>query len=102
MIRRPPRSTLFPYTPLFRSELGTVAGAEEGLRLRSPHRDRAPLVRADPRVRHDAVCTHQGCAVSMWRAEAKTLFRSEEHTPELQSPPHLVCRPLPEKTNKTT
>src|SRR5213595_3312809 len=37
-------------------KLGTVAGTEEGFRLRSPHRDRAPLVRADPRVRHDAVC----------------------------------------------
>src|SRR3989442_9503777 len=68
MIRRPPRSTLFPYTTLFRSRSrrGQV----------DPAGDRRPDVR---HVRHDA--------------------RSEEHTSELQSRPHLVCRLLLEKKN---
>src|SRR4051794_41569063 len=67
MIRRPPRSTLFPYTTLFRSEAGAVAGAEAGAAL--AHDDLAPA----------------------------HLLRSEEHTSELQSPVHLVCRLLLEK-----
>src|SRR5438552_14856075 len=69
MIRRPPRSTLFPYTTLFRS---------------------------------------RACAsvsrVSRWRStsatRARTYSRSEEHTSELQSPDHLVCRLLLEKKKK--
>src|SRR5256885_13081457 len=74
MIRRPPRSTLFPYTTLFRSHL---CG---GLAVRGPHRPLAgggvpPLA-----------CAH--------------LDRSEEHTSELQSPCNLVCRLLLEKKNK--
>src|SRR5215813_14653264 len=78
MIRRPPRSTLFPYTTLFRSmnrhRLGPARGAGE--RVRDP------------------------------------VHRSEEHTSELQSRPHLVCRlllekkkpklPIPTRINKTT
>src|SRR3989442_2031745 len=73
MIRRPPRSTLFPYTTLFRSEevhglvqFDAFDAADRG-RLRSP------------REMHD---------------------RSEEHTSELQSRPHLVCRLLLEKKKK--
>src|SRR3990170_6385282 len=67
MIRRPPRSTLFPYTTLFRSRL--VRGRPELLG-----------------ARHD-----QGLR------RARPLRRSEEHTSELQSPDHLVCRLLLEK-----
>src|SRR5258708_31030104 len=67
MIRRPPRSTLFPYTTLFRS-----------------HRLSRPL-------RHAIY----GVEVSGWRQP-----RSEEHTSELQSPDHLVCRLLLEKKKK--
>src|SRR5690348_17786278 len=73
MIRRPPRSTLFPYTTLFRSH------------LRPPWRRRGR-----PRNRNDA------------RREALRGDRSEEHTSELQSPVHLVCRLLLEKKKKKT
>src|SRR5258708_24426161 len=76
MIRRPPRSTLFPYTTLFRSttalddKIGRALGLLRGARL---------------------------------MASEETLFllsRSEEHTSELQSPDHLVCRLLLEKKKK--
>src|SRR3989442_10910707 len=81
MIRRPPRSTLFPYTTLFRSGR-TVRRrhqrARGGRRQRSPERDRQ-------RGRH---CDRRGRQ------------RSEEHTSELQSRPHLVCRLLLEKKKK--
>src|SRR2546427_3553679 len=77
MIRRPPRSTLFPYTTLFRSI--PIAGTTFFL-------GRETLVASDrPGMRH-------------WRAE---LFaRSEEHTSELQSQSNLVCRLLLEKKKK--
>src|SRR5258708_12617064 len=75
MIRRPPRSTLFPYTTLFRSIL---------FKLRS----RGVL----PIVRH-----HDGLTEGL-----PDVHRSEEHTSELQSPDHLVCRLLLEKKNKLT
>src|SRR5258708_12982827 len=70
MIRRPPRSTLFPYTTLFRSR-----------RSRGNSRNRLP--------------TRAG-TVAVSRTDRK---RSEEHTSELQSPDHLVCRLLLEKKN---
>src|SRR5947208_7973738 len=77
MIRRPPRSTLFPYTTLFRS----AHGHREGLRtLGRGHR-----VHAHP---HAPVPT------------GRNRSRSEEHTSELQSPDHLVCRLLLEKKKK--
>src|SRR3989442_5216292 len=76
MIRRPPRSTLFPYTTLFRSI--------------------ASLITLNLGV---------GCAPSCWpifgfRKSASNSGRSEEHTSELQSRPHLVCRLLLEKKKK--
>src|SRR5436305_11989630 len=71
MIRRPPRSTLFPYTTLFRSLLDLMAGALAQLGTRHA------LV----------VCGRDGLDE----------VRSEEHTSELQSRPHLVCRLLLEK-----
>src|SRR5256885_2366959 len=80
MIRRPPRSTLFPYTTLFRSHL-----RREGGRAR-----RAPDPRGPRRPRR-----HQALGP---RLEAP---RSEEHTSELQSPCNLVCRLLLEKKKKT-
>src|SRR2546422_2596597 len=79
MIRRPPRSTLFPYTTLFRSI------------ERLPHPDEPG---ASPRGVHDRV--REG------PAELLGQFRSEEHTSELQSRLHLVCRLLLEKKNKST
>src|SRR2546430_7497889 len=81
MIRRPPRSTLFPYTTLFRSE---QEGPPSRRRRQRPHRHpgrRAPQS-ADS------------------RAKSK-LLRSEEHTSELQSQSNLVCRLLLEKKKKT-
>src|SRR5438552_13810865 len=68
MIRRPPRSTLFPYTTLFRSDAVVLAHPFEGAGY-------------GPRLRDEVV-------------------RSEEHTFELQSPDHLVCRLLLEKKKK--
>src|SRR3989475_4038609 len=78
MIRRPPRSTLFPYTTLFRSPVGAarraagVAGAGAGWVRRRPRLARRPA----------------------------GLLRSEEHTSELQSQSNLVCRLLLEKKKK--
>src|SRR3712207_8130674 len=90
MIRRPPRSTLFPYTTLFRSHLPpdpervrhrlvlAVPRPDDG----APHRRRVPGARALPPSRRVAV------------------DRSEEHTSELQSRQYLVCRLLLEKKKK--
>src|SRR5258708_31036067 len=85
MIRRPPRSTLFPYTTLFRSRSGDLA-ARSG-----PGR----LGRAGTAV---------GLASGRWpsRSRARDGERSEEHTSELQSPDHLVCRLLLEKKKTRT
>src|SRR5690348_17892210 len=74
MVRRPPRSTLFPYTTLFRS-LGHAP-------------DREPL--------------GLGVATGGWVDRASGTVRSEEHTSELQSPVHLVCRLLLEKKKNNT
>src|SRR5258708_18904056 len=85
MIRRPPRSTLFPYTTLFRSERGMTA---EFPPFSESCENRAHIPR--PRLhlpRPNSV--PDNCFGS----------RSEEHTSELQSPDHLVCRLLLEKTN---
>src|SRR5258708_26552049 len=75
MIRRPPRSTLFPYTTLFRS------------------RHARALIRLVEACYESAA---SGQTVGLHEARA----RSEEHTSELQSPDHLVCRLLLEKKNK--
>src|SRR3712207_9342248 len=84
MIRRPPRSTLFPYTTLFRS-LSVLSGALFGV-LRGLQR---PDVEA-----YGAVA---GLAVT---AVSSVTLRSEEHTSELQSRQYLVCRLLLEKKKK--
>src|SRR5438552_7618175 len=79
MIRRPPRSTLFPYTTLFRSSPCSSAACDIG----APH-----SVHGRRRAARDR------------RLHADAGVRSEEHTSELQSPDHLVCRLLLEKKNK--
>src|SRR5438093_6436843 len=84
MIRRPPRSTLFPYTTLFRSLL-QLPGHFAARRVQ-----RGKIVRGLPR--EDRL---RGGAVERWPAE-----RSEEHTSELQSLTNLVCRLLLEKKKK--
>src|SRR2546425_9529715 len=91
MIRRPPRSTLFPYTTLFRSRLGPRGGPLPVPRLPAPEGRRAPppaRPRGGERVDDGAV---RGAAARGGPA------RSEEHTSELQSLAYLVCRLLLEK-----
>src|SRR3712207_8357275 len=86
MIRRPPRSTLFPYTTLFRSTMICQNSLEK--------------IRIDNKIRLQfelfVVLLHYPCYV-FWLACFK--FRSEEHTSELQSRQYLVCRLLLEKKN---
>src|SRR3989442_6503006 len=91
MIRRPPRSTLFPYTTLFRS---ITTSSSTSARAGSPSSPRATSRRADRRVHHPA----DGRGESAPKRCGTR--RSEEHTSELQSRPHLVCRLLLEKKKK--
>src|SRR3712207_7074772 len=88
MIRRPPRSTLFPYTTLFRSD-----HVDRGLELvrRHGHELRLELVELRELRRHPAVARRQ---------PPELVARSEEHTSELQSRQYLVCRLLLEKKKK--
>src|SRR5437764_2001798 len=80
MLRRPPRSTLFPYTTLFRSHAG-----------RTPRRD-------DRRPQPHPALVGPGRATAIRRnGVVLVATRSEEHTSELQSPMYLVCRLLLEK-----
>src|SRR2546425_3902378 len=90
MIRRPPRSTLFPYTTLFRSKPARILlhrGQSRLWRQRFPARSRSRLGRRSPGPR----------ATTFSRRRAN---RSEEHTSELQSLAYLVCRLLLEKKKK--
>src|SRR5689334_24626582 len=93
MLRRPPRSTLFPYTTLFRSHLpraGAAGARDRALGLRPPGGPlRAPPPGASARAGPLAHAALPG-------------VRSEEHTSELQSQFHLVCRLLLEKKKKKT
>src|SRR5258708_31164079 len=91
MIRRPPRSTLFPYTTLFRSP---VAG------------NRTDLIQYESgctQLQHRMeYCPRRRGAIfhTVLKLSTSGLIRSEEHTSELQSPDHLVCRLLLEKKKK--
>src|SRR5258708_26855633 len=89
MIRRPPRSTLFPYTTLFRSR-------------RPPcHRGDSASTRPDRTVRIVGVDDWFPRMRGLRRGTVRRpRYRSEEHTSELQSPDHLVCRLLLEKKKK--
>src|SRR2546430_11409259 len=95
MIRRPPRSTLFPYTTLFRSHRSILADPSHPemrdrinamVKMREAFRPFAPAVSIEQ--------------VHRWTRLART--RSEEHTSELQSQSNLVCRLLLEKTKSAT
>src|SRR3712207_8971444 len=102
MIRRPPRSTLFPYTTLFRSlfEAPTVAGLAERVRAgRAPAAPPLVPVERDP-LRALPLSFSQERLWFLDRMEpvnAHHNIRSEEHTSELQSRQYLVCRLLLEK-----
>src|SRR5256885_3733095 len=95
MIRRPPRSTLFPYTTLFRSQVARdrILGVErEAAAGREPNDDR-----------ESAQVAQGGISLDRHIPELEVLAnagRSEEHTSELQSPCNLVCRLLLEKKKK--
>src|SRR5947208_3838445 len=134
MIRRPPRSTLFPYTTLFRSLLPNVTqaarnSAEElffvawrgaaviaaGNYCAGSHKQNVPEGLANFRRASHGELPPLSCARERPRGRGTgveaselqptiacpSLFRSEEHTSELQSPDHLVCRLLLEKKKKT-
>src|SRR2546426_9248781 len=91
MIRRPPRSTLFPYTTLFRSRLSRRRAA--GLRC-------GPAAQPRQKRHRGVIAMHRTLLIASLTALA--LVRSEEHTSELQSPCNLVCRLLLEKKKKYT
>src|SRR2546422_6163520 len=90
MIRRPPRSTLFPYTTLFRSHKNEIAEC-----AKDPSGDVTRCLMGYGWAEARAVVTED----SLWRHDAA---RSEEHTSELQSRLHLVCRLLLEKKKNNT
>src|SRR3712207_8990862 len=92
MIRRPPRSTLFPYTTLFRS-VGKVKGQCCGKKANQQEKSSRVCVLSDEVV--ESVCIRQSFMILPF------LERSEEHTSELQSRQYLVCRLLLEKKNIT-
>src|SRR3712207_8603109 len=90
MIRRPPRSTLFPYTTLFRSELKDTEAREDKLQ--------AILDETDSTVRASKIAALTPAELKAYiDMRSGALARSEEHTSELQSRQYLVCRLLLEK-----
>src|SRR3712207_7067376 len=90
MIRRPPRSTLFPYTTLFRSEHLEAINHAEAITLLYELAERGAVISHTDILQLHALITE------------KLLPRSEEHTSELQSRQYLVCRLLLEKKNQIT
>src|SRR2546430_9809334 len=100
MIRRPPRSTLFPYTTLFRSRIRSAPGlCSNGTSTLSPRRSKGPAARS-----------RSSPAMPLWppselrqprRITSNGHCRSEEHTSELQSQSNIVCRLLLEKKTQT-
>src|SRR2546422_4535721 len=93
MIRRPPRSTLFPYTTLFRSDAGRFPRSGAGSEVRA---QTAQVTAASVTPFGSFDHAMMGRALSL----AEKGLRSEEHTSELQSRLHLVCRLLLEKKKK--
>src|SRR5437588_9059247 len=96
MFRRPPRSTLFPYTTLFRSR--TMMRLHDPLGDRKAEAGPTALVLPHPVDPVEAV--EDVRKIGFGDADAGVLDRSEEHTSELQSHSDLVCRLLPEKKKK--
>src|SRR5437762_11487587 len=86
LLRRPPNSTLFPYTTLFRSR--RVLRQRDGVQVDDAKDVVVPVLVADPVADRPEVVAN---------VEAAARLRSEEHTSELQSPMYLVCRLLLEK-----
>src|SRR2546427_5115033 len=100
MIRRPPRSTLFPYTTLFRSDVAHLRPRERAVQRVEPRQRGDRATQSEPAAPCGAVSgqvqhPHDHAAV------AALVVRSEEHTSELQSQSNLVCRLLLEKKKNT-
>src|SRR5256885_7372599 len=93
MIRRPPRSTLFPYTTLFRSQKAMAFSARLRAFAESPETK-------EVRDELERVAAETGSFEELAAAYEDQLERSEEHTSELQSPCNIVCRLLLEKKKK--
>src|SRR3989442_9624319 len=92
MIRRPPRSTLFPYTTLFRSHIAYAGPL--------PYSAKGETGKGTPFLLF-VFFPQQLVPGTGWAKTVADDLRSEEHTSELQSRPHLVCRLLLEKKKKT-
>src|SRR2546430_5670689 len=92
MIRRPPRSTLFPYTTLFRSKAGRIAAGLRGGDFVTPDDIKEVAVSV---MAHRLVLTPEAALEGVTNLDV--VQRSEEHTSELQSQSNLVCRLLLEK-----
>src|SRR3712207_7505647 len=96
MIRRPPRSTLFPYTTLFRSGSPHVHGGGTLAATLLMAQRRQPALE----LRHRAMDGREILDRAGWQRAIELCERSEEHTSELQSRQYLVCRLLLEKKKK--
>src|SRR3712207_8789068 len=101
MIRRPPRSTLFPYTTLFRSDRHPHRGHRRAAVPRDPAPQRGgnrgavvKLVFDGVSARYTEVPAVHDVTLTIMPGEFVAVVRSEEHTSELQSRQYLVCRPL--------
>src|SRR3712207_1273267 len=94
MIRRPPRSTLFPYTTLFRSRTALA------LTFRSGHLNYLNSMESTPSVPDESHASVPMMDTLLLLTRAAMRARSEEHTSELQSRQYLVCRLLLEKKTK--
>src|SRR5688572_31729973 len=97
MLRRPPRSTLFPYTTLFRSETKSILVSLSSPKLSFLPDNKPPKL---PFLVSPVVTKRPSQLVGSAGSQEK--FRSEEHTSELQSQSNLVCRLLLEKKNNNT
>src|SRR5256885_13185532 len=99
MIRRPPRSTLFPYTTLFRSLDHRTTSQAAGFRKRSVRPDHANDPSSARAIARDGAGRRPRNSGPIIASGTRLQPRSEEHTSELQSPCNLVCRLLLDKKN---
>src|SRR5690242_21462279 len=97
MLPRPPRSTLFPYTTLFRSILGNLVYINSVDQMLSDIANAQGTTGGSP----VSPCMQVWSGKSTYEPTSASTFRSEEHTSELQSHVNLVCRLLLEKKKKT-
>src|SRR5690606_40995623 len=101
LTRSPPRSTLFPYTTLFRSRVLHQAQRERRRRLHGPHAGGRRVVGSDERCEQGLDISANCRRIRAHGRDARyAVQRSEEHTSELQSRENLVCRLLLEKKKK--